>query len=359
MNTEEISDKFTCLGYYSNFFAREVGSCLEEATRPFSIYQDTTKRVYLFTKAFFYIPLCIATTPISMIFYSIALIFQKQRLRIEKYEKSSVFKDKNITLASINLCLQEGPFAPLTGGVTRPNEYFSKNYKNRVNAIANFALNDLNSPDILCFQEVHGLDALNNLKDELRNVGYSTFIFDLAPHPIFMNSGLFVAMKPNINFSNVNFIEFPIKDRYGITLGAQQGCISFSIETFNSHINIFTTHLAYGDNGQNTRQRQLNRIFSNFDNSSKNILVGDFNFNVDTHHLLFEDYYDPYYDKNIKSTRLQTQPHLRDKIETREERIDTAITTLKNDQIKAEVLDPEVDNKSITDHAALLLTINP
>lgn len=279
-------------GYYSNSFARHVGKDLEKLTRPFSSDEASqiTERFKLFAHSLALAPLSIFGLPLSLVFFSMASSTSDSRLEVISPENEPAIpaNPKQITLMSLNSCFQEGPFAPLTGGVVAPFEP-AGNHATRIAAVADWVASsevgpNQTSPDVLVGQEFHDLKAQNAFVEEMKKQGYSYFILDRAPHPVFNNSGLFVASKRKLG--QVAFIPFPIEDREGLAKGTQQGALVFSVldDKEQPIVRIINTHLNYGEGPENqeARNRQLkNHIVPLFsDTSTPSVLVGDFNFDT-------------------------------------------------------------------------------
>jgi endonuclease/exonuclease/phosphatase family metal-dependent hydrolase len=296
---ETISSHSMWAGYASNHFAREFGKDIERMTRPFKYNQpgfaptapqEFAERLKRSFHVMICAPLSLLGIPLSFLFFSIASLTAESRLEIKKTDQPPPrpINEREVTIMSINSCFQEGPFAPLTGGIVPPLEPVG-NDASRVAALAHqIATSKMgsaqSSPDILVGQEFHDLKSQDIFVKEMQKHGYNYFILDRAPHPVLNNSGLFVASKRELG--QISFIPFPIEDRNGLAKGTQQGAIAFSVldHQKQSLLRIFNTHLNYGDGPENqeARNRQLKKhIIPQFRNSDvPSILVGDFNFDT-------------------------------------------------------------------------------
>lgn len=282
-------------GYHANHFAQRLGKDLEKLTRPFasnqtSSFLNITEKIKRSAHVLSMAPLSLFGIPLSLLFFSLATSTSDSRLEVIAPDDETPLppQSKQLTLMSLNSCFQEGPFAPLTGGVASPFEP-AGNHPTRIGAIADWVASsqlgpNQTSPDVLVGQEFHDLKAQDAFVEEMKNQGYRYFILDRAPHPLLNNSGLFVASKRELG--QVTFIPFAIEDRAGLAKGTQQGALMFNIldDQKQPIVRIINTHLNYGDGPENqdARNRQLKKhilpLFS--DVSTPSILVGDFNFDT-------------------------------------------------------------------------------
>lgn len=292
--------KTACIwsGYQANHFTRKLGRDIERVTRPFKYgekgycetpFQELTERIKRVTHSLICLPASILGVPLSILFSSIANSMTDLSIQVI-YPENEIGKshtEKQISIISLNSCFQEGPFAPITGGVVPPFDPVGK-HPSRVAAVAHWIGSlkvgpNNSSPDVFLGQEIHDLNAQTAFIEELKKLGYCYFIVDRTPHPVFMNSGLFVASKKKIG--NVSFISFPFKDRAGLAMGSKQGALCFSILDENNKevLRIFNTQLnyGYGPDCQAARNRQLAHIIPHLNNSKiPTILAGDLNFDT-------------------------------------------------------------------------------
>ena len=264
----------------------------------------------------------------------------------------------------LNTCLQGGPFAALTGGVSSLHEKFNDHYISRIDALVEF-IKDYDA-DVLCFSEVHDLYAMERLEKLLRNDGYGNFIRHFPTHPVFTNSGLFVASKDEI--IDPRFTATSLKNRSNVHLGAELGCMYFDLVVNDKIVTIASTHLNFGEREIDEKSRvcQLKEILQNlFENNSSFLLGGDFN-------CLYKQ--DRAVKKIINKNKLidlipdetvttrvtfQEKHSIRKKVKEQEV-IDAALLYNKEDQsftCAAEVITPILEDSYITDHYAILVTL--
>lgn len=286
---EGLSQSAMWAGYYSNHFARALGRDYERISRPLKCaehdyqptpWQEIAERVGCLVRMSIFVPLSLLALPCSIFFYAISYFTNAQRLEIIEPETKCAesLRDRQVSVMSLNACLQEGPFAPLTGGVVPPFAPVG-NHPSRIAALARC----ITSPDVFVGQEFHDLSAQDAFVEELKKQGYRYFIIDRAPHPICVNSGLFVASKRAL--SDISFIPYPFKDRVGLAKGTQQGVLAFSVLGSQGKrvLSILNTHLNYGSGAENqaARNRQLrNHAIPHFRKRHPSLLIGDFNFDT-------------------------------------------------------------------------------
>ncbi len=373
----QIDETLARVGYWMYYPARIAGHSIERATRPFKYgeygYEDTfeaevLKRITSCFVAIIATPATIISFPFASFCLTTAHLLHSNRIQFEEGENAPSCNG-DFSILFLNVCLQGGPFSALTGGVSSLHEDFDETYSSRVSALVDFVASIEEGPDILCFSEVHDLAATDELKLKLKEKGYSYFITDIPTHPICNNSGLFVAAKMKI--STPRFEPYPLKDRSNVHLGAQQGCILFEVEdTFTDKvITLATTHLNFGGReiDHESRTRQLrDHIFVNLPQESVSLLGGDLNYKYmhrldELQMLTPERAVVSLLDEEIVTTTresFETGSHIRGQKKSKEV-IDAALLINNDDQYewKADVIQPSLKGKFVTDHYGILVTV--
>ncbi len=260
----QIQDGLHWSGYYSNHFGRKLGRDLEWTTRPnVSSVQKATRYASIVISA----PLAIAGIPFQMAFNFLASKMPGSRLRIIQESPTVQLSSQTITVASLNACFMEGLFAPVTGGVVSPFEEAGR-HASRIKAVAEWIGTQKigpgkSSPDVFVGQEFHDLKTIQAFIAEMKQYGYTTFIYDRAPHVLCLTSGLLIASKCKL--TEINFTPFLLKDRTGKARAMQLGALSATV--LNHHdkplVRIFNTHLNCGGNEvQFARNNQLKNLLS-------------------------------------------------------------------------------------------------
>lgn len=271
-------------GYHLNHFARELGKDIEKLSRPLShnldFFPERLKNVaHLLTAP----PLAVAGLPLSLFFFTLAAATDSRLEIIQPETQVSQVFGKTFSLMSLNSCFQEGPFAPLTGGMTSPFEPVG-NYPTRISAVADWIGSSQTSPDIFVGQEFYDIRIQDAFVEELKKQGYHYFILDRAPHPVLFNSGLFVASKRELG--DISFIPFALEDRQGVAKFSQQGAVVFHIldEKKRPVLRVINTHLNYGEGQENQEARnlQLKKYLLPLlsESTIPSLLVGDLNFDT-------------------------------------------------------------------------------
>lgn len=273
-------------GCYSNAFIRQLGRDLERISRPARIYEESpcdeaVYRVRRLFQAVALVPFACIATPLSFGLHTLSHLFVGQRLECID-AGARLLTAKKVHILSLNVCFQEGPFAPLYGGVVPPFDRVNS-HDSRVQAIAHFIATQKPMPDIVLGQEFSALHAQDVFVEEMKKRGYRYFIIDRAPHPVFNNSGLLVASKYRL--SDVQFIPYPYSDRCGGGRINQNGALMCTVVDGKgqSLLRIINVHLnaEYGPEADNTRIRQLkNHVVPHFTTKLPTILAGDFNFDT-------------------------------------------------------------------------------
>ncbi len=373
-------------GYWLYYPARILGHSVERVSRPFKYnqhgYEDSYsaelfKRIRSCFSAAIALPAVIVSFPLATALFTISHLLHFNPIQFtttenheikDKNEDSKAHEKTNFSVLFLNVCLQGGPFAALTGEVTSLHERFDKTYSSRVDAIVDFVKNDCNAPDVLCFSEVHDLSAIDKLKEKLKKKGYSYFITDIPTHPICINSGLFVASKMKIG--KRKFVPYPLKHRSGVHLGALQGCMIFDLmdEQNQKITTIASTHLNYGNRkkDQESRDAQFNHIFEKLVEGETALIGGDMNYEYQNdieklkkfaNNTKLTSLVSPY----TKTTRVTFEQggNIRGRTKPKEV-IDAAFLSLGNNEKYnwvAETIRPRLKNnkKFVTDHDGVLV----
>lgn len=277
----KVQDGLNWVGYSCNHFGRKLGRDLEWITRPKSLEPHLIpKMITRCTSLMLSAPVSLISLPFHVVFNAIASYVPAQRLRILE-ENTPAAASRTFTLLSLNGCLHEGLFAPVTGGVVPPLDP-AGGHTTRVAAIADYI--GQQNPDIFVGQEFHDLRVVSVFIREMKKQGYTTFVWDPSPHAICVNSGLLVASK--VKLGNISFIPFYVKDRGGLSKGVRKGAIAFSVlDSQNQPIlQILNTHLSDGSEHQWARDIQLkDYLLPKLSTPLPSILVGDFNFDTSLH----------------------------------------------------------------------------
>jgi endonuclease/exonuclease/phosphatase family metal-dependent hydrolase len=275
-------------GYYSNYFARSLGRDCERITRPFkpgeegfakTACAEVTERVTRAVKAAACVVPAVVGCVFCVVFLGLSVLLGKERL--EYYEDRSVLppvaEGRQITVLSVNGCMQEGCFAPITGGVVPPFDPVGR-YPTRIAGLAHRT--GIRKIDVLIGQEFHDLSAQDAFVAEKKKYGFRYFLIDRGPHPVYMNSGTIVASR--IPIKRARFVPYPWEDRAGLAKGTLQGAIQFTVEKNGRMLTLFNTHLNYGDENQAARNRQLkNHVMPLFRSETHPALIGgDLNFDT-------------------------------------------------------------------------------
>ncbi len=284
------------LGHYSNAPTRQLGRDLERLSRPLKHnehgYEETpcnegSHRVRRFFQVLALAPVAPIGSILGFGLFSVAGMistYYDSRLEIDDMNAEAIGKKRTFHLLSLNVCFQEGPFAPIAGGVIPPLDPV-EDHPSRATAIAHWIGTQLMAPDIFLGQEFTGLAAQDAFVAELKNHGYRYFVIDRAPHPFLMNSGLIVASKYKL--SNVSLTPFSYSDRYGGGKIVQNGAIHFSLTDNNKPVlSLLNVHLnaESGPDADNTRYDQLqNYVIPQLRNTdTPTVLMGDLNFDTST-----------------------------------------------------------------------------
>lgn len=368
----KASEPLATLGAYLNLPSRLTAHYFERLFRPCkhnahgfekTICKEILTRIESVFFATVLLPIAIFSTAFSMIPLFFSNLLKKSPLKFEKpkiLENQTEQQKKELKVLFLNACLQGGFLSTVTGNVTSLHEKFDDKYPSRIDALTAFIENQ--APDIICLSEVHDLLTMKALKKKLRERGYNFFIEDIPSHPIFVNSGLFVASK--VKISNPDFIKFTYNERSGVHKGALQGCITFDAHLNEKTVKIATTHLNYGFKGSNKKSRelQLNKILNTTNEKNPFLLGGDFNYkyleDVKTSHTLQQKNITSLVPENTKTTRVLFEKGgniIKNK--KRKEVIDAAIVKNFKDLPNCEVIKPFINGHYVTDHYALLVTV--
>lgn len=362
---ESWSETFAGYAYKLYAPARRAGDYYEKMTRP--DHTSLVARVSYLGKALFCSCAAVFSPLIATPVFVVSRLLQKKEIVVKTHpDVSQDIIDEKVKILFINQAFQSGMFPQITANQTSPYDRpFSDQHPSR--EAANIAFVKDHEANIVCSSEVHDLASMNELEKRLRDEGFTNFIKHLPTHPIFVNSGLFVASKKPI--LEANFIAYPFKIRSGVHLGAEQGCITFDVKEGKKTIRVASTHLNFGEREchHTSRSQQLKLIFESFSEGQTTILGGDFNYEYmkkneelkelakphTIHSLLRED---------TKTTRVvfQEGDGVGRKLNGPEEVIDAAILVNGEEQEwKAEVIEPKVEGRYVTDHFGVLVTQNP
>lgn len=280
------------VGHYSNGASRQLGRDLERITRPFKHnahgYEahpchEATLRVKRLFRAMLYAPIALFGSPLSTGLFTLSHICSSPRTRLDIVDNDApVFssRTRKINIMSLNVCFQEGPGAPMAGGVVSPFDPV-KGHDSRVAALVHWIGSQNLVPDIFFGQEFTDFHAQEAFVAGMKNLGYTFFVIDRAPHPLFMNSGLLVASKYKLK--NISFIPFAFTDRLGCDRLVQKGAIVCTIADTKAkqRMRLLNTHLncGYGPVADATRYRQVKNYLlpTLSDQSIPTVLIGDLN----------------------------------------------------------------------------------
>jgi endonuclease/exonuclease/phosphatase family metal-dependent hydrolase len=367
----KIYEPLANLGAYLNHPTRLTAHYLERALRPHKYnahgFEKTLKKeVLIRMESVFYsailLPIAIFSSILSIIPLIFSNLLKKGPIKFTEPEKENKPEQqkKELKVLFLNACLQGGFLSTVTGNVTSLYEKFDDKYSSRIDALTAFI--EEQNPDIICLSEVHDLLTMKALKNKLKKEGYEFFIEDIPSHPIYVNSGLFVASKRKI--SNPDFIKFTFKERSGVHKGALQGCITFNTHLNEKIIKIATTHLNYGFKESNKRSRelQLNKILKTIDDKTPFLLGGDFNYeyleDIKTSSTLKQRNLTSLVPKDTKTTRVLFEKGgniIKNK--KRKEVIDAAFVKNFKSLPNCKVIEPVINGNYVTDHFALLVTL--
>lgn len=283
------------VGHYSNGAARQIGRDLERISRPFKHnahgYEEhpcheATLRIKRLFRAMLYAPIAVIGSPLSTGLFALSHRFSSANTRLDIIDNDSQAissRTRRINIMSLNVCFQEGPFAPMAGGVVSPFDPV-KGHDSRVAALVHWIGSQKLVPDIFLGQEFTDFHAQDAFVAGMKNLGYTFFVVDRAPHPVFMNSGLIVASKYKLE--NISFIPFAWADRYKGDLIVQKGAIECSIANTKAKqlVRILNTHLncESGPIADATRHRQIRNYLAPRlrDQTVRTVLIGDLNFDT-------------------------------------------------------------------------------
>jgi endonuclease/exonuclease/phosphatase family metal-dependent hydrolase len=366
----KVSEPLAILGISLNRPTCYLAHFLERAFRPCkynahgfekSIGKELLTRITSVFCAAILSPIALFSSSLSIItlFFSNLLktnpikFTEPKNLKNPKYHQK-----KELKVLFLNTCLQGGFLSVVTGNVTSLHEKFDTQYPSRLDALVAFI--ESKKPDIICLSEVHDLFAMKALKKKLKERGFEFFIEDIPSHPIFVNSGLFVASK--VKISNPNFIKYTYHERSGVHKGALQGCITFDTHVDEKIVKIATTHLNYGfkESNKNSRKKQLEKILNTIDKDGKTFLLGgDFNYKYlddsNTSNILKKRNITSLVTKNMtKTTRVLFEKGGNIRVnKKREELIDAAFAKNFTNRPNCRVIEPIINKHFVTDHYAI------
>ena len=218
----------------------------------------------------------------ALLCYSLAMLGKGRIEKIEPDQKDDSVPKQEISVGTINTCLQ-APWAPLTGGVVGYKETVGKEGW-RVCALADaLAKEDL---DVILAQECESVAAQHFFIQRLQKNGYRYFYRDLGTNnPILNNSGLFVASR--IPLQGAQFVPYPWADRAWILAkGTCQGALGVEVQVNGKRVRLVDVHLNYssGEANQAARNRQLTKHVMPLakQDDIPFVVMGDFNFDTTT-----------------------------------------------------------------------------
>lgn len=280
------------VGHYSNGATRQLGRDLERITRPFKHnahgYEEhpcheATLRIKRLFRAMLYTPVALFGSSLSTGLFTLSHLFSSADTRLDIIDDDSQTlssRTRRINIMSLNVCFQEGPGAPMAGGVVAPFDPV-KGHDSRVAALVHWIGCQKLAPDIFLGQEFTDFHAQDAFVAGMKTLGYTFFVIDRAPHPVFMNSGLIVASKYKLR--DISFIPFAFKDRLGCDLLVQKGAIECTVADTKAkqRVKLLNTHLncGYGPIADATRHRQIqNYLLPRLnDKTVPTVLIGDLN----------------------------------------------------------------------------------